>query len=56
MMAQSSLVHHLHGQSCQIVPYITKILQNFWLTQVFNKTKMNNEYNIDFLHNSPRIC
>ena len=37
---QSSLVQHLHNLSksiwsCQIIPCITKILLNFWLTLVF---------------------
>ena len=35
-LSQSSVVYHLHDlgksiQSCQIVPHVTKILQNFWL-------------------------
>ena len=38
-ISQSSVVHHLHDlcksiQRCLIVPYMTEILQNFWLTLV----------------------
>ena len=38
-ISPSSVHHYLHDlgqsiQSCQIVPHVTKILQNFWLTQV----------------------
>ena len=40
-ITHSSVVCHLHNlsksiQSCGIVPHIAKILQNFWLTQVFS--------------------
>ena len=36
---QSSVGHHLHDlgrnmQSCQIMPYVANILQNFWLNLV----------------------
>ena len=37
-ISQFSMVHHLHFcksiRSCQIVLHVTKILQNFWLTQI----------------------
>ena len=40
-VSQSNEVWYLHGlnkslQRCWIVPHITKILQNFWLTQVLS--------------------
>ena len=42
-ISPSNWVHHPHNlgkctKSCWIVPHITKIVQNFWLTQVNNRT------------------
>ena len=46
-ISQSSIVSHLHDldksiSSCQIVPHITKILQNFLLTHPSKWTEVNN--------------